>query len=98
MGVLVEGGDRQAIRRTAEFFLKTFQVGPQAAAAVSHGTLLMWLVWVRGAPGRAPWLASLRVCSWPPQLKAPPHGIRQAAANTAVSCDLNQLQISTLHW
>ena len=26
MGVLVEGGDRQAIRRTAEFFLKSFQV------------------------------------------------------------------------
>ena len=34
MGVLVEGGDRQAIRRTAEFFLKTFQVRGRAHAGL----------------------------------------------------------------
>ena len=27
MGVLVPGGDRTAVRRTAEFFLKNFEVG-----------------------------------------------------------------------
>lgn len=30
MGVLVDGGDRVAIRRTAVFFLNSFQVRPQA--------------------------------------------------------------------
>ena len=31
MGVLVPGGDRLSIRRTAEFFLQNFQVRPSTA-------------------------------------------------------------------
>ena len=36
MGVLVPGGDRTAVRRTAEFFLKNFEVKDFEACTSSH--------------------------------------------------------------
>ena len=39
MGVLVPGGDRTAVRRTAEFFLKNFEVGLQPRCPPCHSPL-----------------------------------------------------------
>lgn len=58
MGVLVPGGDRTAVRRTAEFFLKNFEVSyhltsrlpacihPQTHAQYTYSTLLKPYIYV----------------------------------------------------